>query len=141
GGMRTGMLMVVIGPGGGGKSEFMRRLAQANGVMDTHAMNSGGSDQFSLMRRRPDGQYVGCLLLNGPEPATDKERADMENAPGARNAFLTRWFKRTHEVLHESGGIFVISVRGTPLTDATWAKIPDYIVSADQAAYRVLKSA
>src|SRR6266487_1496053 len=72
GGMRSGTFMVVLGDEHSGKSEFMKRLAQVNGVADMHTMNSGSSDMFSLTRR-PDGQYAGCLMLNSPEPMTEKE--------------------------------------------------------------------
>lgn len=137
--MRIGTFMVVLGDERSGKSEFMQRLAQVNGVVDVHAMNSGSSDMFSLMRR-PGGRYVGCLMLNGPEPMTDKERGDTERDPGARDAFLTRWFRRTHEVLRDSGGNFAISVRDKLRTDATWVAFADYVVSADRGTYQMLKS-
>lgn len=138
GGLRTGTLTVVIGRSGGGKSRFMQRLAQTSGISDSYTMRSGTSDMISLACR-PDGQYVGCLLLDGPEPATDKEREAMHHDPSARDAFLARWFERTREVLRESGGIFVISVREAQRADASWTKIPDTIVLAD-GGYRVLST-
>ena len=140
GGMRTRTLMVVVGPPGSGKSDFLRRMAEMNGVSQVHAMNAGNSDMFSLTQR-PDGKHLGCLLLNGPEPTTDKEHADMTRDPGARTAFFSRWFKRARDVVLESGGIMVISVREKTRRDAEWMAIPDYVVSADEAVYSVIKSA
>ena len=92
--------------------------------------------------RRHDGQYIGSVMLNGVEPSTDKERADMEHDPQARDAFLTRWFKRTKEVLGESGGIFALTVNGQVTTTPpkpTWILFPDYVIQAEASAYRVIK--
>jgi hypothetical protein len=130
GGIRLGTLSAVIGPRGSGKTDFLFRLAKANGVGDAYTMNVGGSDMLSIMERE-DGQFIGSLIINGPEPATDKERADMERDPKLRSAFLNRWFTRTRDVLHDSGGIMIISVRESPADAAgePWLKIPDYVIS------------
>jgi hypothetical protein len=137
GGLRAGTLLVVLGPDGDGKSGFLLRMAEVNGVTQMHAMNSGNSDMLSLMQR-PDGQRTGCLVLNGPEPATDKEHADMQRDPNARNTFLTRWFTRARDVVRESGGIMAIRVQAAPDMTTGWISIPDYVVCADE---RVLKPA
>ncbi len=142
GGMRQDSLLVVIGPRGSGKSDFLLRLAKTNGIADAHAVNQGASDMLSIMQRH-DGQHIGSIVLNGVEPSTDKERADMERDPQARDAFLTRWFRRSKEILRESGGIFALTVREslvTGITAANWTNFPDYIIQAENSTYRVIKS-
>ncbi len=142
GGMRQGSLLVVIGPRGSGKSDFLLRLAKANGIADAHAINQGGSDMLSIMKRH-DGQHIGSIVLNGVEPSTDKEHADMERDPQARDAFLTRWFRRSKEILGESGGIFALTVSEPLATSAAtpnWMTLPDYIIQAESSTYRVIKS-
>ena len=142
GGMRHGSLLAVIGPRGSGKTDFLVRLAKTNGIVDGHAMNRGTSDMLSIMQRH-DGRYIGSIVMNGVEPSTDKERADMERDPQARDAFLTRWFRRTKEVLRESGGIFALTVSEPLVTSATtanWMTLPDYIIQAESSTYRVIKS-
>jgi hypothetical protein len=142
GGMRDGSLLVVMGPRGSGKTDFMVRLAKTNGIIDAHAINKSTSDMLSIMQRH-DGQHIGSLMLNGVEPSTDKEHADMERDPQARDAFLTRWFRRTKEVLGESGGIFALTVNGQVTTTAakpTWMSLPDYIIQAEGSTYRVIKA-
>lgn len=142
GGMRHGSLLVVIGPRGSGKTDFLYRLARTNGILDAHTVNQGTSDMLSIMQRH-DGQHIGSIVLNGPEPSTDKECADMERDPHARDAFLTRWFRRTKEVLSESGGIFALTVSGQIAPDAPnagWMSLPDYIIQAEGATYKVIKA-
>lgn len=141
GGMRHGSLLVVIGPRGSGKTDFLVRLATSNGIADAHAVNQGMSDMLSIMQR-PDGQYIGTIVLNGVEPSTDKERAEMQRDPQGRDSFLTRWFRRTKELLHESGGIFALTVEGAAAThpaSAAWMAYPDYIIEAEGSTYRVIK--
>jgi hypothetical protein len=141
GGMRHGSLLVVVGPQHSGKTDFMLRLAKTNGIIDAHAINKGTSDMLSIMRRH-DGQYIGSVMLNAMEPSTDKERADMERDPQARDAFLTRWFRRTKEVLGESGGIFALTVDGQVTTTAkpSWMSLPDYVVQAQGSTHQVIKA-
>jgi hypothetical protein len=141
GGMAPGSFLAVIGPAGSGKTAFLMRVAKANGIVDAHAMNAGSSDMLSIMQR-PDGKHVGSLMLNAAEPSTDKEKADMERDPGARDAFLTRWFRRTWEVVQESGGLFVISAWGTCGDSASpaWMSHPDYVIGANESTYRIVKS-
>ena len=142
GGMRQGSLLVVIGPRGSGKSDFLLRLAKTNGIADAHAVNQGASDMLSIMERH-DGQHIGSIVLNGVEPSTDKERADMERDPQARDAFLTRWFRRSKEILRESGGIFALTISeplGTGATTVNWMTLPDYVIQAENSTYRVIKS-
>ena len=142
GGIRQGSLLVVIGPRGSGKSDFLHRLARTNGIADAHAINRGGSDMLSIMKRH-DGQHIGSIVLNGVEPSTDKERADMERDPQARDAFLTRWFRRSKEILRESGGIFALTISeplATSTTTPNWMTLPDYIVQAESSTYRSIKS-
>jgi len=142
GGVREGSLLVVIGPRGSGKSDFLLRLAKTNGIADAHAINQGGSDMLSIMKRH-DGQHIGSIVLNGVEPSTDKERADMERDPQARDAFLTRWFRRSKEILRESGGIFALTVCEPLITQTAtpnWMLLPDYIIQAQNSTYRVIKS-
>lgn len=136
GGMRLGTLLVVAGPRASGKSEFILRLGKANGIMDAHPMNQGTSDQLSIVQR-PDRSFIGSLMLNAGEPSTDLERRAMDSgdqavADVARNAFLTRWLRRTKEVLQESGGIFALSVCEdvAPKAAANWFSIPDYLIKA-----------
>ena len=141
GGMRPGTLLVVIGPRGSGKTDFLVHLAKTNGIVDGHAINRGSSDMLSIMQRG-DGQYIGSIMMNGVEPSTDKERADMDRDPQARDAFLTRWFARTKAVLADSGGIFALTVNETFTPGATpnWMSLPDYLIEAQNSTYRVLKS-
>jgi hypothetical protein len=141
GGMLPGSFLAVIGPRGSGKTALLLRLAQANGIVDSHAMNTGASDMLSILERA-DGKHIGSLMLDAAEPSTDKERQDMEQNPNARDAFLTRWFRRTREVVRESGGLFVISAWGTSetSTDSAWMQFPDYVISAEQSAYCLIKS-
>lgn len=132
GGVRVGSLLVVADDGAGDAvSRFMVRMADANGVSQVHRMTAGGSDMLSLMRL-PDGRRTGCLLLNSPEPTTDKEQLDMRRDPAARDAFLSRWFRRSRDVARESGGIMAIGVHATVTRHAGWVAIPDYLVSADR---------
>ena len=135
GGIRTGSLIVIVDLAGGAKSSMLTRMAQANGVLEVHAMSSGSIDMLSLMQRA-DGLRMGCLVLSGPEPATTTEQADMQRHPKARDAFLTRWFKRAREVAHESGGIMAIGVQASADDTQDWMAIPAYAVSADE---RVIK--
>jgi hypothetical protein len=142
GGMRQGSLLVVIGPRGSGKSDFLLRLAKTNGIADAHPINQGASDMLSIMQHH-DGQHIGSIVLNGVEPSTDKERADMERDPQARDAFLTRWFRRSKEILRESGGIFALTISeplATGTTTLTWMTLPDYIIQAESSTYRLIKS-
>jgi hypothetical protein len=142
GGMRHGTLLVVIGPRGSGKTDFLYRLAKTNGILDAHVVNQGTSDMLSIMQRH-DGQFIGSIVLNGHEPSTDKECADMECDPHARDAFLTRWFRRTKEVLSESGGIFALTVSGQIAANAPnagWMSLPDYIIQAEGSTYKVIKA-
>jgi len=141
GGMRDGTFMAVVGPRGSGKTAFLVNLAKANGLIDAHSMNAGGSDMLSIMARR-DGTHIGSLMLDAAEPSTDKEKEDMARDPSARHDFLMRWFRRTHEIVRESGGLFVISAWGTSddATKAPWMGFPDYIIRADKSAYSILKS-
>jgi hypothetical protein len=141
GGMRDATFLAVVGPRGSGKTAFLLNLAKANGLIDAHSMNAGGSDMLSIMART-DGTHVGSLMLDAAEPSTDKEKQDMAADPAARHEFLSRWFRRTHEIVQESGGIFVISAWGTqgdPST-AAWMAYPDYVVRADNGAYSLIKS-
>ncbi len=141
GGMRHGSLLVVIGPRGSGKTDFLVRLAKTNGIVDGHAVNHGTSDMLSIMQR-PDGQYIGSIALNGIEPSTDQESVYMESDINARDAFLTRWFRRTKEVLRESGGIFALTVNGPSEmnpANAGWMAFPDYVIQAGGSTYRLLK--
>lgn len=141
GGIRHGSLLVVVGPRGSGKSQFLIQLAKTNGIIDAHAMNQGTSDMLSIMRHR-DGKYIGTIMTNGVEPSTDKERADMDADPQARDAFLTRWFARTKEVLRESGGVFALTVDGqiaTTTVKPSWMSIPDYVVQANGSTYQLIK--
>jgi hypothetical protein len=140
GGLAHGSFLAVVGPPGSGKSAFLLRLAKANGILDAHAMNAGGSDMLSIMERA-DGTHVGSLMLDAAEPSTDLEKRDMERNPAARDAFLTRWFRRTREVVRESGGLFVISAWGTSdhSTGSGWIDIPDYLISAKESAYTIIR--
>jgi hypothetical protein len=140
GGMRHGSLLVVMGPRRSGKTDFLLRLAKTNGILDAHAMNKSTSDMLSITQRH-DGRQIGSVVLNGEEPSTDKEIADMERDPQARDAFLTRWFRRTKEVLGESGGIFAITVEGQVPTTVKpgWFSLPEYIIQAERSTYRVIK--
>ena len=105
-------------------------------------MNAGGSDMLSIMER-PDGTHIGSLMIDAAEPSTDKEKEDMERDPNVRDAFLTRWFRRTREVVQESGGLFVISAWGTSggSSGSAWMNFPDYVIRANESAYRIIKSA
>ena len=141
GGMRDGTFMAVVGPRGSGKSAFLLNLAKASGLIDAHSMNTGCSDMLSIMARQ-DGTHIGSLMLNAAEPSTDKEKQDMARDPKARHDFLTRWFRRTHEIVGESGGIFIISAWGTDNDSdkSPWMAFPDYVIRADNSAYSILKS-
>jgi hypothetical protein len=141
GGMLPGSFLAVVGPRGSGKTAFLLRLAKANGIVDAHAMNTGASDMLSILERA-DGKHVGSLMLNAAEPSTDKEKQDMERDPKARDAFLTRWFRRTREVVQESGGLFVISAWVTPdfSSNSSWVSLPDYVIHANNSTYSVIKS-
>jgi hypothetical protein len=141
GGMRRGSFLAVIGPRGSGKTAFLLRLAKANGIVDAHPMNTGTSDMLSILER-VDGKHVGSLMLDAAEPSTDQERLDMANNPAARDAFLVRWFRRTWEVVQESGGLFVISAWGTSGSslNSPWMSFPDYIIRADESEYRIIKA-
>jgi hypothetical protein len=140
GGIHPGSFVAVIGPHRSGKTAFLLRLAKANGIADPHAMNTGASDMLSIMERA-DGKYVGSLMLDAAEPATDQERRDMDQSPNARHAFLTRWFRRTWEVVQESGGLFAISAWGTSEDCATapWMSFPDYVIRAQDSTYGIIK--
>ena len=142
GGLRSGSVLAVVGPRGSGKTALLLRLARANGIMDAYPIGAGTSDMLSIMERE-DGKHVGSLMLDAAEPSTEKERAEMARDPGARDAFLTRWFQRTLEVMHESGGLFVISVCETVGSTGkrAWLDIPDYVITVDQSAGSVFKSA
>ena len=141
GGMAKGSCLAVVGPRGSGKTAFMLNLAKANGILDAHSMNQGTSDMLSIMHRT-DGTEVGSLMLDAAEPSTDQEKQDMEKDPAARDAFLTRWFRRSREIVRESGGLFVISALGTTGDSSTplWMSATDYIILADQSAFRLIKS-
>lgn len=141
GGMLPGSFLAVIGPRGSGKTAFLLRLAKANGIVDAHPMNAGGSDMLSILERA-DGKHVGSLMLDAAEPSTDKEKQDMERDPNARDAFLTRWFRRTREVVQESGGLFVISACVTPdfSSNSSWVSLPDYVIHANNSTYGIIKS-
>lgn len=139
GGIKAGSFVAVVGARGAGKTAFLLRLAKANGVADAHPMSSGQSDMLSIMKR-PDGTYVGSLMLDSAEPATDQEKQQMKDDPAARDAFLCRWFRRTQEVVRESGGLFVVSAPGTENTSgAQWFAFPDYVIAAQGGTYRVIK--
>lgn len=141
GGMRLGTLLVVVGPRESGKTDFLVQLARTNGILDGHAMNHGGSDMLSIMRRG-DGQYIGSIVMNNVEPSTDKERSDMLHDPRARDTFLSRWFSRSKAILQDSGGIFALTVE-EPLpslgTSAEWIKIPDYVIAANDHTCRLIR--
>ncbi len=66
----------------------------------------------------------------------------MQQDPVAREAFLIRWFRRSREVVKESGGLFVISAVGdsAALSTTAWMSFPDYVICASESAYRILKS-
>lgn len=140
GGMLPGSFLAVVGPRGSGKTAFLLRLAKANGIVDAHAMNAGGSDMLSIMER-PDGTHIGSLMIDAAEPSTDKEKEDMERDPNVRDAFLTRWFRRTREVVQESGGLFVISAWGTSgdSSSSLWMNFPDYVIRANESAFSIIK--
>lgn len=141
GGIRDGSLLVVIGPAGSGKTDFVLRMATANGIANVYPANRGTSDMLSIVRSR-DGRCIGSAMSNGTEPSTDKEQADIRRDPAARDAFLTRWFRRTKEVLRESGGIFVLTVRdeiGPTAASAGWRAYPDVAVQAEGSQYRVIQ--
>jgi len=140
GGLRAGSVLAVVGPRGSGKTAFLLRLAKANGILDAYPMGTGTSDMLSIMQRQ-DGKYVGSLMLDAPEPSTDQEQANMARAAGSRDLFLGRWFKRSQDVISQSGGLFAISVC-EPVEDASqsdWAGIPDYVISVDRSAGSVLR--
>ena len=139
GGLRPGTLTVVIGPRGSGKTAFLHRLAQANGVMDATLMGQGSSDMLSIMHH--NGKPVGHLMSDAAEPWTDQERAAIAQDSAAHHAFFHRWFKRTREVLQNSGGIFVFSILGTCDTVPTpnWTEIPDYIIALDGSSWTAVK--
>jgi hypothetical protein len=134
GGLRLGTVLAVVGPRGSGKSAFMLRLAKANGIMDAYPMGAGTSDMLSIMERE-DGKHIGSLMLDAAEPATDTEWEDMNRDAGARDAFLSRWFKRTRDVTHESGGLFAISVCESLDGSAkpAWLDVPDYVITVSQS--------
>ena len=140
GGVAPGSFVAIVGPRGGGKTAFILNLARANGIVDAHTMNTGSSDMLSIMQRS-DGSHVGSLLLDAAEPSSDQEKGDIDRDPGARDEFLTRWFKRSREVVRESGGLFVVSAWGTSSApaSASWMMFPDYIVHAGGSAYTVVK--
>jgi hypothetical protein len=141
GGILPGSFLAVIGPRQSGKSAFLMHLAKANGIVDAHAMNTGPTDMLSILERT-DGKHIGSLMLDAPEPSTDKEREEMEKNPDLRDAFLTRWFTRTREVVQESGGLFAVSAWGTAAAsiNSNWMKIPDYVIRADESAYTLIKT-
>ncbi len=140
GGLRMGTVLAVVGPRGSGKSAFLLRLAKANGILGAYPIGTGTSDMLSITVRE-DGSHIGTLMLDAVEPSTDKERADMEQDPGAHDAFVTRWFARARRVMHDSGGLFAISVcekiGGT--TKPAWLEIPDYVIAVNQSASVLIK--
>jgi PAXNEB protein len=140
GGLRLGTFLAVAGARSSGKTAFFLRLAKANGILDAHPMSTGTSDMLSVMERE-DGKYIGSLMLDCVEPSTDKEREAMDCDPAARDAFLSRWFQRTREVTHASGGIFAISVCQPIDASAApaWLGIPDYVITVNQSTASVLK--
>jgi hypothetical protein len=142
GGISHGSLLVVIGPHRSGKTDFLIRFARSNGIIDAHAMNQGMSDMLSICRR-PDGQYIGSIVLNCLEPSTDAERARMGRDPASRDRFLSRWFDRSKAVLRQSGGIFALTVESELEAQAAaptrWMAYPDHIVQADRHTYRLIK--
>ena len=137
GGVRTGSLIVVIAQSdnGGGENGFLARMARVNRVPYVHVMTAGTADILSLMQG-PDGQRTGCLLLNSSEPITDRELDGAERDPKARDVFLSRWLKRSREVVRESGGIMAIRLRADPAVKADWISIPDYVVTADESVIK-----
>jgi len=139
GGLRPGTLTAVIGPRGSGKTAFLYRLAKANGVMDATPGGMGSSDMLSIMHQR--GQPVGHLLSDAAEPWSAQEREAIGKDPAARHAFLHRWFTRSHEVLHDSGGIFVFSIPGmcAAIPNPDWTEIPDYVITLDGSSWTALK--
>lgn len=146
GGMRLGSLLVAVGEPRSGKSTLLLCMAEANGIALAHAMQRGPSDMLSIMKRH-DEQFIGSLMLNAVEPSTTKEQAEMQSphaftATQARDAFLTRWFRRTQEVLRDSGGIFALSICDSTerAQSAQWMRHADYVVVAAGGAYRVVKS-
>jgi len=129
GGIRHGSVLAVVGPRGSGKTAFLLKLAQANGIMDAYPIGAGTSDMLSIMERQ-DGTFVGSLMLDAAEPATSTERAAMAHDPAARDAFLTRWLQRSCEVTHESGGLFAISICAPDTASpSAWLAHPDYVIS------------
>ena len=141
GGMLPGSFLAVIGPRGSGKTAFMLHLAKANGIVNAHAVNAGGSDMLSIMVRS-DGKHIGSLMVDAAEPSTDKEKEDMNRDPNARDVFLTRWFRRTREVVRESGGLFVISAwdHSGSSPSAAWMNLPDYVIRANGFTYSIIRS-
>ena len=140
GGLRQGTVLAVVGPRGSGKTAFLLKLAQANGIMDAYPMGTGTSDMLSIMERE-DGKHVGSLMLDATEPATEKERAEMAQNAAARDAFLTRWLTRTREVTHASGGLFAISICAAPDQNDTshWLGIPDCVLVVNADAVRIAR--
>jgi hypothetical protein len=141
GGILPGSFVAVIGPRRSGKSAFLMRLAKGNGIVDAHAMNTGLTDMLSIMERA-DGRHIGSLMLDAAEPSTDKERQDMETNPAARQAFLTRWFTRTREVVRESGGLFAVSAwaEAEMAIDSSWMKIADYVICTNEFTCTLMRS-
>jgi hypothetical protein len=131
GGLRAGTLTVVVGPRGGGKSRFMAGLACANGIADHHAADNGTSDMLSIARRS-EGKHFGTLAVNSVEPHTDKEWAAMQSDPAARDAFLSRWLRRSREVVADLGGILVYAVAGdwedAVRRQSKWVSLPDHVI-------------
>jgi hypothetical protein len=139
GGMKSGSFLAVVGPRGCGKTSFFLRLGKANGIVDSYSMRAGTSDMLSIMERQ-DGRFIGSLMLDAAEPSTDREKAGMQAGAAARDAFLARWFERTREVTHESGGLFAISVCQSAeiAVNAAWLKIPDYVIAVSGPTARLI---
>ena len=128
-----------MGPEKSGKTAFLYRVAKANGVMDTTHMGQGRSDMLSIMTQ--NGKAVGHLMSDAAEPLADDDRKAIAADPKARNAFLYRWFKRTQEVLEDSGGIFVYSVEGSyeAAPNPNWLEVPEYVIALDGSKWEAKK--
>jgi hypothetical protein len=139
GGIRADSVVVVVGPRGSGKTAFFLRMAKANGIRDVYPMGAGTSDMLSIVTRE-DRTHVGSVMLDAAEPAAEQERTQMARDAAARDAFLSRWFQRTREVMRRSGGLMAISLceasAGGP---QGWVEIPDYVIRVSQGTCSIVR--